>query len=150
MSFQNLKVDELQKVADFFVVDVEVANEDNGATKKELLAALAAGDEPVTWEDYKNIYQKAVATGQAVNEEVSEEEEFAKQENNKTKTSERDLEDQVLIKYNRKNPTFEVVGYTFTTRHPFKSVPSSVADYLVRNVEGFRTAMPSEVTEYYG
>ena len=157
MSFQNLKVDELKKVAEFFAVDVEPADADKGPTKKELLAALSDGDDPVTWEQYNDIYLKAVADGQDTTKGAEEAEKSDKKDKaeakdepvEEKKVSERDSEDQVLVKYERKNPTFEVVGYTFTQKHPFKSVPASVAEHLVRNVEGFRVALPSEVTEYY-
>lgn len=145
MSFSTLKVEDLKKVADFFVVDVEAADPEKGPTKKELLAALASGDEPVTWEQYKDIYLDAVNTGNAEPKET-EDDDVPVTEPKVDKYAD---SDKVLIKYERKNPTFEVLGFVFTTRHPFATVPSEVADYLVRNVEGFRPAMPSELTDYY-
>src|SRR6478609_7253383 len=63
MSFQNLNKDELTDVAEFFVVDVEAADPEKGPTKKELVAALAAGDEPVSWEDYNETYLPAKKAG---------------------------------------------------------------------------------------
>lgn len=151
MSFKNLTSDELAEVAEFFVVDVEAAGEK--PTKKELLAALSSGDEPVTWEQYNDIYLKAKASGMDKNAQVEKEkEETAKdaEEASKTKPAEpKDTSNYVLIKYDRQNPTFEVVGYSFTRRHPFASVPPETAEYLVRNIEGFRLALPSEVADYY-
>jgi hypothetical protein len=150
MSFQSLKVDELKDVADFFVVDVEAADEEHGPTKKELLAALAAGDEPVTWEQYKDIYLVAKQSDNTAAEPENATDADAHAEAAEAVAAEpRDASNDVLIKYERKNPTYEVVGYTFTPKHPFASVPPEVAEYLVRNVEGFRLAMPSEVTDYY-
>lgn len=145
MSFSTLKVEDLKKVAEFFVVDVEAADEDKGPTKKELLAALSAGDDPVTWDQYKEIYLPAVEAG---NDKPVEDEdddvEPAPAPVDKYADSEK-----VLIKYERKNPTFEILDFTFTTRHPFASVPAEVAEHLVRNVEGFRLALPSELKDYY-
>lgn len=145
MSFSTLKVEDLKKVADFFVVDVEAADPEKGPTKKELLAALASGDDPVTWDQYKDIYLKAVETGNAEPEETEEEDEPVVEK----KVDKYADSDKVLIKYERKNPSYEILGYTFTTRHPYATVPAEVAEHLVRKVEGFRLALPSELTDYY-
>ena len=56
MSFESLNKDELVKVNEFFAKDVEAADPEKGPTKKELIAALASGDDPVSWDDYKDIY----------------------------------------------------------------------------------------------
>lgn len=169
MSFQNLNKDELKEVTDFFVVDVEAADAEHGPTKKEYIAALAAGDEPVTWEQYKEIYVPAKESGQDKSREVilAEEaakaaEEAAKAEADKAPAvqeqaqAERDnpreevpAEDEVLVKYERKNPSYQTRGYLFTQAHPYSSVPASVAEYLIRKEKGFRLALPSEVTDYY-
>lgn len=149
MSFKNLNVDELKDVAEFFVVDVEAADPEKGPSKKELLAALASGDDPVTWDQYKDIYVKAKEAGndKAPTESGVDLTNAAAEEEEKVEAV--DTSDYVLIKYDRKNPTYQVVGYTFTRRHPFASVPPEVAEYLVRQIEGFRLALPSEVTDYY-
>lgn len=149
MSFKNLNVDELKDVAEFFVVDVEAADPEKGPSKKELLAALASGDDPVTWDQYKDIYVKAKEAGndKAPTESGVDITNAAAEEEEKVEAV--DTSDYVLIKYDRKNPTYQVVGYTFTRRHPFASVPPEVAEYLVRQIEGFRLALPSEVTDYY-
>lgn len=164
MSFQELKVDELKKVAEFFAVDVDVANEDHGATKKELLAALAAGDEPVTWDDYKNVYlesdtkkvedKAAEAQAEAEKHVDNTEGELVDkkqaEEDSKSAAKEAAQVEEVLIKYERKNPTWQVGEYTFTKAHPYKSVPVKVAESLIRNSNGFRLALPSEVIDFYG
>lgn len=143
MSFQSLNKDELTAVAEFFVVDVEVADAEKGATKKELLAALAAGDDPVTWDQYKEIYLKNA---------VELAPQAPKVEAQSAAVEEDEPEDEgnlVLVRYLRRNPTWEVVGYTFTKEHPFKSVPAEIAEYLVLKQEGFRLALPTEVSDYY-
>lgn len=141
MSFNSLKKDELAKVAEFFVVDVEAADPEKGPSKKELLAALAAGDDPVTWDQYKEVYLEA-------NPEVEEKQ--TPLAPSVPVANPAPQEDSVPIRYIGNNGTLEVVGYTFTQAHPFASVPAPVAEYLVLKVEGFRMALPSEVADYYG
>lgn len=146
MSFQSLNKDELQAVAEFFAVDVVTSEEDKEPTKKELLASLASGDDPVTWEQYKEIYLVAKETGN--DKPVEEKAEVESEPDEPVEDKYADSET-VLIKYERKNPTFEILGYTFTNRHPYASVPEPVAEHLVRNVKGFRLALGSEVRDYY-
>jgi hypothetical protein len=151
MSFQNLNKDELQNVADFFVKDVEAADEDKGPTKKELIAALAAGDEddaPVTWEDYNDVYLPAKAEG-ADKPADPEAEELSDKKEPEPVEEEEDDSPKVLVKMERKNPRFDIRGYTFTKDHPFHSVDEATAEYLVTKAEGFRLAMPKEVADFY-
>ncbi len=148
MSFQSLKVAELRGVAEFFNIDVVTADPSTEATKKELIAALAADAEPVTWQQYNDIYlpakelEAAAQVTENVEPDVVVEQPEPKVVDPNQKT--------VLIKYGRQNPTFEVLGFTFSKRHPFASVPEDVAEHLVRNVTGFRLALQSEITDYYG
>lgn len=145
MSFKDLNEEELKDVAEFFVVEV-VSSKDT-PTKKEYLAALSAGDDPVTWEQYNEIYLPAKAAGQFENQE---EEVPVGAESTDGDAEIIDDSDFVLIKYERNNPSFEILGYRFLKRHPFASVPEDVAEYLIRKEEGFRLALPSELKEYYG
>ena len=157
MSFQNLKVDELKEVAEFFAVDVEAADEEKGATKKELLASLAAGEDPVTWDQYKDIYlvaQNDPKPADPVLPEVVKEEKVAKPVDRAeppviSSDDDEEVGNNVLVKYERQNPTYEIVGYHFSVKHPFKSVPPEVAEHLIRNAQGFRLALPSEALDFY-
>lgn len=54
-----------------------------------------------------------------------------------------------LIKYERQNPTFEILNYRFSKEHPFQLVLLADADYIVRSVPGFRPALASEAEEFY-
>ena len=81
-------------------------------------------------------------------EEAREEEEAEAEEVKPTVDKYADSE-KVLIKYERRNPTYEILGFTFTKRHPYAMVPTEVADYLVRKADGFRLALPSELTDFY-
>lgn len=152
MAFESLNKDELAEVAEFFAKDVEVADEEKGASKKELIAALASGDEddgdaPVTWDDYKNIYLEAKNTGE--DKVKNDAPELTAVKEPEPVVEEVDDTPKILVKMERKNPRFDVRGYTFTKAHPFHSVDEKTAEYLVKNVDGFRLAMPSEVADFY-
>lgn len=146
MSFSSLKVDELKKVAGYFVKDVVAADQEN-PTKKELIAALATedGQGPVTWEDYQTAYLPNAGTA---NKPEEPGEPVAK------KIPSPDDEDEdvehVLVKYTGKNPRWDVIGYTFVKRHPYHSVPIEKAEWLIKNQnDRFTLALPSEVKDYY-
>lgn len=169
MAFKSLNKDELKGVAEFFVVDVEAANPEKGPNKGEYLAALAQDE--VTWEQYNDVYLVAKQSGQDKSAEVRRQEAEAEAEAEKVKNAEQKAEtddvearevaeeaeedepkvaeDEILVKYERKNPTWQAAGYTFTKAHPFASVPVSVAEFLISKQKGFRLALPSEVTDYY-
>lgn len=161
MSFQSLKVDELKKVAEFFLVEPEVTDAERGPTKKELLVALAAGDKPVSWNDYQETYLKSdvkkAEDRAAVEEETApstedEERQSAAAEAAATPVEaaeDEPVENHILVKMTRKNGTYETHGLRFTRAHPFKSVPASVAESIISNEDGFVQALPSEVESYY-
>lgn len=138
----DLKVDELRAVAEFFAVEVETANPDKEPNKKEVLAALNSGDQPVTFEDYKNIYLVAEKPKSDAPELTNAE---AKQE----AKSQEPEGPKVLLKMERANARYDIRGYTFTKEHPFHNVSQKDAEYIIKNVEGFRVALPSELSDYY-
>lgn len=155
MAFESLNKEELTKVAEFFAKDVVAADEDD-PSKKELIAALESGDpdaetdgdKPVTWDDYKNIYKPAAEANEVkANNDAPELTDVPEPE--VVEETEEDDENKVLVKFERKNPRFDIRGYTFTQGHPFHQVDEKTAEYLVRNVDGFRLAMPSEVADFY-
>lgn len=168
MSFQSLKVDELKELAAFYGVEPKVADPEHGATKKELLAALA--EDEVSKEDY-DTFVEAKEAGDDKTAEQKAEEAAAEEENphdeeapaeesvtdetpaDESVVDEADEEDEdteeMLIRMIRKNGTYETHGLRFTKDHPFKSVPVDVAEDILENEEGFRQARPSEVKDYY-
>lgn len=156
MAFDNLNKEELENVVEFFAKDVEQADDDKGPTKKELVAALASGDpdaenegdRPVSWDDYKNVYLVAKESDQ-VKVETAAVELTDLTEPEPEEVEEEDDSTKVLVKCERKNPRYDAFGFTFTPAHPFHSVLPETADYLVKNVEGFRLATPSEVADFY-
>ncbi len=58
-------------------------------------------------------------------------------------------QENVLLRYERQNPTYQVLQYSFSHSHPFQVVKAEDADYIVKNVPGFRPALQSEVKDFY-
>jgi ribosomal protein S1 len=56
----------------------------------------------------------------------------------------------VLIRMDRRNPTYELRGYTFTQQHPFALTTEEDANWILENERGFRIASPKEAKEFYG
>lgn len=93
--------------------------------------------------------EEASADSDDVPAETEEEVEDDAEEALEVAEEQDEAEEEVLVKMERKNGTYEVFGYTFFKKHPFKSVPVSVAERLIREETGFRIALPSEVKDYY-
>jgi hypothetical protein len=128
MSFDKMKVDELRQIADDFAVDIDA--KDNKAV---ILAKL--GESGVTWDYYQNSLGEAVEQPEPSQPTV--------------KPSAASVEDRVLIRMTRANPTFEIRGARFTKDNPYALVAERDADFIVENYEGFRIASPREVKEFY-
>lgn len=130
MSFETLKISELKKIAEDFGVDV-----DDLKTKKDLIAALS--EEGVTW----SVYEKTIKDIDDNKEEVEVIEKFdPKKELDK---------DSVLVRMDRANFRYDIMGYTFTKEHPFVAMKEEDAQAIFDKEEGFRIATPREVQEFY-
>jgi len=123
VSLQQLKKEELLKLAKKFEVDV---TEDNN--KKEITEALL--EKNITFATWTKFFAEENAPD--VEEVVSFE------------------ESKILLKMERKNGTFEAFGIVFTKEHPFTIVSEHLAQQIIDNYEGFRIATPSEAKSYYG
>ena len=131
MSFTELKITELKKVAEDFGVDISEVK-----TKQEIAALLE--EEGVTYQ----MYDKFV---NAEKEEIEiPESEKKKREKKILKT-----ENSVLVKMERSNHSYQAVGYSFSQEHPFVAMPESEAQNIFDTEEGFRLATPREAQEYY-
>ena len=131
MSFNNLKLEELRKVAETFAVDHESAK-----NKADLIALLA--EEGVSYEMYNGF----------INAEKGE----AEVEEKKTAGSKPVTElkgGQVLVKMERMNPRYDVNTFTFTRENPFIVMSEKDAQEIFDTQEGFRLATPKEVQEFY-
>lgn len=55
----------------------------------------------------------------------------------------------VLLKMDRKNPSFQAYGHTFTREHPYALVSEDEAQQIIDTFDGFRLASPSEAKSFY-
>jgi len=130
MSFDTLKVSELKKVAEDFGVDIEGLK-----GKADLIAALS--DEGVTWA----VYEKTIKDVDENKEEIEILPTFdPKKEQDK---------DSVLVKMERANFRYDILGFTFTKEHPFVAMSQKDAQAIFDKEEGFRLATPKEVQDFY-
>jgi len=131
MSFTDLKISELRKVADAFAIDLE-----GSKTKPEIIAAIE--EEGITYQMYSKF-------DTAEKEEIEIPEfEKKKRENKIMKTA-----NAVLVKMERSNHSYNVGSYTFTQEHPFVAMSESDAQRIFDTQAGFRLATPREAQEYY-
>lgn len=140
MSFNE---SELLAVAEFYGVDLEegmptedilVELEENGVTSDmwETVKAQAEAD--------KAAAEKAVTPKRAGRPpKVAPEVETQKFLNGSV----------VLVKMNRRNPTYETNGHRFTKDHPYVAMSADDAQDIFDTEEGFALANPREVQEYY-
>jgi hypothetical protein len=120
-------VSELRVIADEFGVD-----HSDIKTKAELINRLE--EEGVTDETFQAFSDAEV--------EIPELEEVPAA----TKSS----EETVLIYMKRANPTYEILGYKFSSSNPYVAMSASDAEELISLDErGFRRAEPKEVAGYY-
>lgn len=131
MSFTELKINELKKIADSFGVDLD------GAKSKTEIAALLE-EEGITYQ----MYDKFAG---AEKEEI-EVPAFEKQKREKKIMK---TENTVLVKMERSNFSYQTLGYSFTSEHPFVAMSESDAQRIFDTQDGFRLATPREAQEYY-
>jgi hypothetical protein len=123
MSLTSLNKEELTKLA--AKADVEF---DGDETKNQMIAKLKENN--VGYEFYKKAF-------------LEEEEDDT--DGNAALFNSSD----VLIKMERKNPTFQAYGVSFTREHPYAIVNESTAQDIIDNYEGFRLASPAEAKAFY-
>ena len=127
MSFLDLKIAELRKVADTFGVDGSAAK-----SKQELSALLE--EEGITFQMYEGLSKV-----EKVEIDLPE-----KKEKKALKA-----ENSVLVKMERSNHSYQALGFTFSQEHPFVAMTESDAQRIFDTQEGFRLATPREAQEYY-
>jgi len=130
MSFTELKIADLRKVADTFGVDA------SGEKSKASIIALLE-EEGITYQMYDKF-------------NASEKQEVAIPEVEKQKREPKlKKEDAILVKMERDNHSYNTMGYTFTQEHPFVAMSESNAQRIFDIEQGFRIATPREAQEYY-
>ena len=132
MSFETLKVSELKKVAEDFGVEVEGAK-----NKATIIAALT--EEGVTWSVYAKTQNKTDEDEEDTSVEILPR--FDPKKSNP--------EDTVLVRMDRANFRYDILGHTFTREHPFVAMDKDQAQGIFDKEEGFRLATPKEVQDFY-
>lgn len=123
---------ELLGAAEYFgISEVKSTN-----SKPTIAAALA--DNGVTIEQYNKFFKR------------QEQEDFEGEPLPERTEKMVDMDSAVLIRMDRRNPTFQLRGYLFSSAHPFHLVSAEDADWILENERGFRVATPKEAKEYYG
>lgn len=130
MSFETLKVAELRKIAEDFAVDTEGLK-----NKADIIAALS--EEGVTFAVYAKTLD--IKEDEA---EMDEIEVLPKPDKTQSK-------DNVLVKMERANFRYDIMGFTFTREHPFIAMKEEDAQKIFDVEEGFRLATPREAQEFY-
>ena len=103
--------------------------------KADLIAALS--DEGVTWA----VYEKTIKDVDENKEEIEILPTFdPKKEQDK---------DSVLVKMERANFRYDILGFTFTKEHPFVAMSPDNAQAIFDKEAGFRLATPKEVQDFY-
>ena len=131
MSFKDLKINELKKVADSFGVDLGTSK-----NKQEIIALLE--EEGISYQMYSKF-------SNSEKEEVKIPEfEKVQREKKIMKTA-----NTVLVKMERMNHSYQTNGFTFTQEHPFVAMSEKDAQFIFDNQPGFRLATPREAQEFY-
>jgi len=132
MSFTDLKITELRKAADSFGIDTKEFK-----TKPEIIAALE--EEGITWQMYSKF-----DSAEKEDIEIPEIEKKKRESKLMGKTA-----NQVLVKMERMNHSYQVGVYTFSQEHPFIAMSETEAQKIFDTEQGFRLATPREAQEYY-
>ena len=137
MSFSTLKVAELKNIADEFGVEIEKI-----ATKAIIIRELE--ENGVTFDLYSSM--------KAREEDAIDAQEAAQLFDTSTKNKKlnKNDDDVILVKMERRNIAYELCGVRFTRDHPYALVDTETAQKIFEVGEGFRPATPKELQDYYG
>lgn len=156
MSFRNLNKEKLLFAAEFAGVNV---TDDN--TKAEIIAALE--EIGFSWSNYqKFIEAEDRVAGEALKQ--AEQSAYPHHEVPRQGTAEEpfatpaaqavQFNENVLLKMERQNGTFDILGHRFTKKQPFVVMSADEAQKVIDAAEamggGFRIATPKEAKEYFG
>lgn len=131
-TFMDLTKKELLEAADYFGLDEVKASD----SKASIVDAL--NDNGVTFDQYNKFFGK------------EEEQDLEGEPLPVEPVKAVDPSDAILIKMERRNPTYELRGYVFKAAHPFALVSEEDANWILENEKGFRIASPKEAKEFYG
>jgi hypothetical protein len=164
MSFEDFNKDELAKIADEFVLDVEDADdEDELRAAVEKLSpeevALSFPEFADRLETESDDDEDGESTGLVTSENTPKKGVPAKKAVAKKAATKKAAakppaktvvpEEKTLLKMIRNNPVYEVRGYRFTRALPYAYVNDDDVDFLIEVEGGFTVAKPSEVKSFF-
>lgn len=166
MSFaENFNKDELVKIADEFVLDVENADDEDelraavaGVRQEEIALSFPEFKDRLELEDDEDDEEEsALVTSESTPKKGAAKKTAKKAPAKKAaaKTAEAKPktvvpDDRTLLKMTRNNPVYEVRGYRFTRQMPYVFVKNEDVDFLIEVEGGFTVAKPSEVESFFG
>lgn len=135
MSFEQMNKLTLQDVCKEYGIETD------DKTKALLLADLA--EEGVTYEDYMKLKEAPKVDPNEILEPATIQAQEAKKE------MEQDDSKDVLVKMDRKNLRYDILGHTFTHEHPYVVMSEKQAQDIFDRQDGFRMATPREAENFY-
>lgn len=141
MSFSKMEKSDLLTVAETFGVEVD------GRWGEERIRTEILGD-GITWDMWEEANASVIPEllDEVEPEPEEEEPEPVKQETTQRFKARNSVE---LLKMERWNPTFSILGYKFEREHPFVLVKPEDAEWIMAHEEGFRIATPEEAEAFY-
>lgn len=122
MSLSQLNKSQLEALAE--KADLEL---DGTETNKQIVAKLK--DNNISYDFYKKV--------------------ILDEENSEDESSPLFTNSPLLLKMDRKNPSFQAHGHVFTREHPYVLVSEEEAQRIIDDFEGFRLAAPAEAKAFY-
>lgn len=141
MSFADMEKSELLDVAEIFGVDID------NPEKSEKNIIMDILEEGVTYDMYRTSLLEASADNIEMNMPEPEPEPVVVEEKTTQKFKSKNAVE--LLKMERWNPSFRILGYLFTREHPFVLVKPDEASWIMSHEEGFRVATPEEAESFY-
>jgi hypothetical protein len=133
-SFKDLNKEQLLAAADEFGTEI-----DKRWGEGNIIAALLS--DGVTWEMYKTAFPDTVVDSPEPEQKPAKPEGTAKKFSGKERVE--------LMKMERNNPSYQVLGYRFTKDHPFALVKADDVNWIMSHEVGFRVATPQEAEAFY-
>lgn len=145
MSFKELDKEQLTNVAEAFGVEID------GRWKEPRIieAILEDGVTWDMWEDANKSVSKELLEQNLGIDDLPDDEEVAAVERPLAAKKFKAKNAVELLKMERWNPAFNILGYRFTRTHPFVLVKPDDASWIMSHEEGFRIASPEEAEEFY-
>lgn len=140
MSFAKMSKEELEQVAETFGVDID------GRWGDQRIVAEILSD-GITWEMWEEA--NALVDPELIEQNVPEPEPEPEPEKKDTTKRFKSKNSVELLKMERWNPSFHILGYKFTREHPFVLVKPDEAMWIMAHEVGFRIATPEEAEAFY-